>query len=123
MIHTNFSPGAGQFTRPQVHKAYGMGWAEGHLQYQRGFCMRCHWPWEIICSQVHKAYNMGWAEGHLWSAEVALPPGTQLEFKVGALCRLIIIRISLMTMLLLSLPSLPLSRLSLIHGLVSAAFA
>ncbi|PRW57887.1 water chloroplastic isoform A [Chlorella sorokiniana] len=31
--------------------------------------------------KIHKAYNMGWAEGHFWTAEVALPPGTQLEFK------------------------------------------
>ena len=43
---------------------------------------RCS-PGPIPRLQVHKAYNMGWAEGHLWSAEVALPPGTQLEFKVG----------------------------------------
>lgn len=42
----------------------------------------------LICllsrSQVHKGAGMAWEEGHFWSAEVAVPPGTDLEFKVGA---------------------------------------
>ena len=35
-----------------------------------------------IAPQVRKAPSMGWREGHIWVAEVALPPGTALEFKV-----------------------------------------
>lgn len=46
-------------------------------------CLPCPY---VPHSQVHKGYNMAWAEGHFWTAEVALPPGTQIEFKVGRCC-------------------------------------
>lgn len=28
---------------------------------------------------------MGWKEGHFWTAEVALQPGAEVEFKVGVM--------------------------------------
>ena len=34
--------------------------------------------------KVRKSPSMAWGEGNVWSAEVVVPAGTRLEFKVGA---------------------------------------
>jgi hypothetical protein len=33
--------------------------------------------------KLKRAPQMGWSEGNVWQAEVSLPTGTSLEFKVG----------------------------------------